>query len=679
MSITRILRRSAVLVPLGAALSFAAAAQSVTSFTVVNADTDTDIATFQNVGSVSIASTPRINVRANTANTAKVVFSGSAGGRTESSAPFALKGDNAGNYIAWAPAAGTYTITATPFSSSGVVGQPVTLTLTVDLQVVSQPAVSSFTIVNADTGAEIATVSSTGTVSMTSFPRINVRANANAQTLSVVLQEGSTTATDSGLPFSLKGDSNGVYAPWSPSPGTYAITATPYSAAGGAGLAGPQAQLMLTVTSGTSAFSGRLMIDPENPRFFVYDRDDNNDGVRDPAYLAGSGGPEGFLYLDDARKQDIVNRLLRQPSGLKPVNGLYFHALRSFGGDAANDDSQAPFLNVTDPYSGIDPAKIANWRTYLKQLDDAGVVSWFNLFDDSAIPYGCEFNADYDNYAKAIVNAFKDLKHLVWVTQEEYRWEQQGKPRINCSQAANDTRQIRLAASIRAADPHHPIATHHMGSQAFAFPNDTNIRVFAQQTTVRSPEAMHDTAGKQGWGVNGSWVYVMAEAHSWHKDLLNDAVKPDNNGAARALMRRSHWATAMSGGSVMMYDAFEGNEGDPPETVLDDLRRLRKFMESTPFNRMAPLFDTALTNRKLDGTKYMLVNDAAGQYILYADAAATKLGLKGAPSASYELKWYDPATGAEVTTSGTVDGIGNGSFTKPAGIGNEVAVFVRKL
>ncbi len=655
-------RRGMALVLLAVALPLGALAQSVTSFTVVNSDSDTDIVTLQTSGSVSVAGTPRINLRANTSNTAKVVFSGNAGSRTENAAPFALKGDSAGNYNAWSPAAGTYTITATPYTSAGVVGQPATLTLTIETQAVAQPAVANFTIVDADSGTDIATVGTSSTVSSATYPRINVRANVNGQTRSVVFQDGSGAAlTDATPPFSFKGDSNGVYSPWSPAAGVYTIEATPYAAAGGAG---PLARLTLTVTGHPpTTAKGRLMIDPDNPHYFVYDRDRNGDGQRDPAYLAGVGGPEGFLYLSSGRKQTIVNRLTGSASLATPVNGIYFHATRAFGGDGGS--TETPFVNNADPRSGIDAAKMADWRSYLQQLDDAGIVLWFNLLDDHALPYGCDYNADYGSYAQSIVDRFKDLLHLVWVTQEEYRWGP-------CSKAQNDARQTGLAAAIRAADPDHPVATHHMGGQAMQFGSDANIRVFGQQTNNSSPEQMHDSAGRQGW-TNSSWVYVMAEAHPWHRDLIDAELA---NGSGRTPMRRSNWATALAGGSVMMYDSFESS--DPTEAMLDDLRRLRQFMESTPFNRMTPLFDTALANKKLDGTKYILANDAAGQYILYADAAATRLGVRGAPAGSYELTWYDPVTGARQSHAGAVGPDGQGSFVKPGGMGNEVAVFVRK-
>jgi uncharacterized protein (DUF1800 family) len=118
--------------------------------------------------------------------------------------------------------------------------------------------VTSFTVVNADTGADIANIpvgptggAVSGSVSIASTPRINVRVNANG-VKSVVFADGGGTRTESSAPYAYKGNSGAVYTKWQPVAGSYDISATPYAAAGGSGLAGPKATLKLTVTGGTS-------------------------------------------------------------------------------------------------------------------------------------------------------------------------------------------------------------------------------------------------------------------------------------------------------------------------------------------------------------------------------------------------------------------------------------------
>nr|MBA3685660.1 hypothetical protein [Planctomycetota bacterium] len=47
---------------------------------------------------------------------------GNASFATESAAPFALAGDTAGDYRAWALGAGAHTVTGTPYSAAGATG-----------------------------------------------------------------------------------------------------------------------------------------------------------------------------------------------------------------------------------------------------------------------------------------------------------------------------------------------------------------------------------------------------------------------------------------------------------------------------------------------------------------------------------------------------------------------------
>ena len=41
---------------------------------------------------------------------------------------------------------------------------------------------------------------------------------------------------------------------------------------------------------------GQIIVDPQTPRWFVYNRDSDGDGKLDPFYLGGAGGPEDFFF-----------------------------------------------------------------------------------------------------------------------------------------------------------------------------------------------------------------------------------------------------------------------------------------------------------------------------------------------------------------------------------------------
>jgi hypothetical protein len=140
------------------------AAQTVASFAVVNADSGADIATFTSSGTVSIAATPRINVRANASNAKSVVFTDSSSRRVENVAPYAYKGDSSGVYNKWSPSAGTYSINAQPFAGTGgtgAAGATATLVLTIvtTADKGSAPAVNAGVDVTLPAGAGTANLS----------------------------------------------------------------------------------------------------------------------------------------------------------------------------------------------------------------------------------------------------------------------------------------------------------------------------------------------------------------------------------------------------------------------------------------------------------------------------------------------------------------------------------------
>jgi hypothetical protein len=113
--------------------------QSVTSLTLVNADTDKDIGLLTEGYTINFTTigTNKLNVRANTnpATVGSVVFTLD-GVRiiTENGAPYALKGNSGTNYYPWTPTVGSHTLTATPYSgadASGTVGTAKTVQFTV--------------------------------------------------------------------------------------------------------------------------------------------------------------------------------------------------------------------------------------------------------------------------------------------------------------------------------------------------------------------------------------------------------------------------------------------------------------------------------------------------------------------------------------------------------------------
>ena len=249
---------------------YRAAAADLIGYTLVNADTDLDIQPLTNGAVLDLATLPtrNLNIRANTnpATVGSVVFNLSgaqARTATENFVPYALFSDYQGDYFPWTPPLGNYTLTATPFdgtNGTGAAGTPLTLNFSV---ISSGGAISSFTLVNADTDLDVLTMATGSTLNLALLPRnLNIRANANAVVVSVELSlTGAQTrfATENVVPYALFSDFQGDYFPWSPAPvaGTYTLTATPFDAPNGGGTAGTPLTIIFTFT-GTSPLPVQL-------------------------------------------------------------------------------------------------------------------------------------------------------------------------------------------------------------------------------------------------------------------------------------------------------------------------------------------------------------------------------------------------------------------------------------
>ncbi|GAB3853106.1 hypothetical protein GCM10028822_21530 [Hymenobacter terrigena] len=161
------------------------------------------------------------------------------------------------------------TLTATPAAgfaftgwSGGATGttNPLTVTMTANKNitatftaVTSAQQVTSYTLVNADSNADIQTLAAGATLNLATLPtrNLNIRANTNPATVgSVVFALSGTqtrSQTESVAPYALFSDNGGAYNPWTPAVGSYSLTATPFASAGGAGTAGTPLTLAFSV------------------------------------------------------------------------------------------------------------------------------------------------------------------------------------------------------------------------------------------------------------------------------------------------------------------------------------------------------------------------------------------------------------------------------------------------
>ncbi|MFC6225236.1 T9SS type A sorting domain-containing protein [Hymenobacter artigasi] len=240
------------------------AAQVITSFTLVNADTDTDIGPLANGMTLNLATLPtqNINVRANTGpgSIDRVVFSlngPTSHGQTERVAPYTLFGDDgAGDYFGHTLALGRYvSLSAQPYSDTGCAGTPLEITFTVINEPVT-PGTITYTLVNANTGFEFMALTNGAVLDLATLPtrNLNIRANTNPATVGRVefALSGAQTWSQTEMvpPYALFGDDGaGNYFAWTPTAGGYTLTATSYTPGG---IAGTPRTIAFSVTDGAA-------------------------------------------------------------------------------------------------------------------------------------------------------------------------------------------------------------------------------------------------------------------------------------------------------------------------------------------------------------------------------------------------------------------------------------------
>ncbi|MCB2378018.1 GDSL-type esterase/lipase family protein [Hymenobacter sp. BT635] len=192
------------------------ASAMISSFTLVNADTDQDIQTLTNGATLNLTSLPtrnlnvRVNTNPSTVGSVRLRLDGAEQhGQTESVAPYALFSDAGGNYNSWTPIVGTYRLEATAYSEAGGNGAA------------SAPLAVNFTVIDqVSTDIYSLTVSTTGQGTVSKSPE----KPAYAQNESVVL----TATPASGYLFlGWSGDAGGTANPLALTmTGNKAVTAT---------------------------------------------------------------------------------------------------------------------------------------------------------------------------------------------------------------------------------------------------------------------------------------------------------------------------------------------------------------------------------------------------------------------------------------------------------------------
>ena len=263
-------------------------ASGVTSFTLINANTDQPISGYNPISNgavINLATLPttNLNIRANvgtdvTVKSVQMSLDGSSGGsdanRTENAAPYAMFGDDSGDYRVWSPApkAGyKYSLTASAYTGSKATGTKIN-TKTISFSFIDQEpsteGVVSFTLINANNNSPISgynPIANNAQIDISKLPttNLNIRANTNPSKVgSVVFSlDGSSggsdfSRTESAAPYALFGDDNGNYRTWKPSAPKagykYTLVGTAYSGSKGTGTKLEAKTISFSFVSGTT-------------------------------------------------------------------------------------------------------------------------------------------------------------------------------------------------------------------------------------------------------------------------------------------------------------------------------------------------------------------------------------------------------------------------------------------
>jgi predicted outer membrane repeat protein len=338
----------------------------VAQYRLINADTDQPIGELTPGAVLNLTSLPtrHINIQAVTepATTGSVVFALSGQQvqpQTETAPPYALFGDNQGDYQAWTPAAGRYSLTATPYAGAGgtgAIGTPLTVSFTV-LDPPSGQQLTQLWLINADTDEPIQELTAGTQLNLSTLPTLNL----NIQAITEPAAVGSVAFSLSGqqryqvvegvAPYALFGDNQGDYQRWTPNLGSYSLTATPYAGVNATGAIGTALTVAFTVVNqpGSQQLTHYWLINA--------DTDQPIRELTDGQELDLSRLPTRNLNIQTVTEPTTVGSVVFELSGRqtrRQVETMAPYALFTDNqGDYANWTPEVgPYTLVATPYSG---------------------------------------------------------------------------------------------------------------------------------------------------------------------------------------------------------------------------------------------------------------------------------------------------------------------------------------
>jgi hypothetical protein len=391
--------------------------------------------------------------------------------------------------------------------------------------------------------------------------------------------------------------------------------------------------------------AGQIVADPDNPAWLVR----HGDPDRRPFLMCGPGDPEGFLYRgarrEDGTRDGDQEAIIDKMRGTG-ANCLYFQVIRSHGGDG--DGTHNPFID-SDPAKGFDERILQQWEGWFKAMDDAGIVIFLFVYDDSASIWntGDAVGEEERAFLATLARRFGHHNNLVWCVAEEYE-ERFSPERVKA-----------IARVLREEDKHdHVISVHQLDGLDFtAFADDPVIGQFAMQYNRSDPNELHA-------GVVTAW----SDARGRYNLNLSEVYEHGFGFEAR----RKNWAAALGGAHAMALWWTFDEPDKPSREDLEACGHLVRFMGKAATTLMAPC-----SGQARGGTACVLGEPGQG-YIAYGPDARTAMGIADLPAGTYALTWLDPATGVEVEAQPVVVSDPEGSFTPPASFREDAVLWLRR-
>ncbi len=236
-------------------------AGAVTSFNLIDAKADTAVGVLQD-GDVIDANTdfPIFNVEA-------LTFPGTVGSvvfevdgepfQTESFVPYAVAGDQGGNFRPFNIGAGVHTITATPYSEAGGAGDA-GQALSVTFELINSDSITGFDLIDSKNDVSLGEFMDGMVIDLGTLNRFTVEAFASRDSVGsvVFVLNERVTKTDNRPRYSASGNNGDNFRHLNTGLGNFVLTATPYSRTQGRGVAGQPLSVSFRVIDSQSSQGG---------------------------------------------------------------------------------------------------------------------------------------------------------------------------------------------------------------------------------------------------------------------------------------------------------------------------------------------------------------------------------------------------------------------------------------